>query len=330
MNRSELLTQWAYRTNKNATSMDALTKARGIGFLNQRQRRLLTIPGIKHLREAVITVASVADQPDYVLPSIAKINGMRETTNDRTLWELSLSEYRLLQPDTTITGTPERYVWRSQMAVAVQPSDASSVFVKSTSAADTTQTCYVEGAITGGYPVTASVTLTGTTAVNLSAALSTWIRIDKFYLSAVGAGTITLHEDSGAGTELGRITIGKTGTDYTGFSLWMTPSGVITYSVDVTRAITDLAQDTDVPLLPEDFHDVILLGALVDEYNHLSDKRYGITKMELEGLPNQHGKGGRIGELIYWLAETATGQPASLVQPLQRSSQLGGWYPAGT
>ena len=323
MTRAELLTAVGYRLDKNVSSMDPTTQARLIGYLNQRQRRLLSLPGIKHLRDDTITFASVASQPDYVLPNIAKILGMRETTNDRVLFEMGLPEWRQIQPDTSITGTPERYIWRSQMAVAVQPSDASSLFVTSTSASDTTQTCYVVGAITGGYPVSASVTLTGTTAVNVAAATSTWIRVDKFYLSAVGVGTITLNEDSGAGTELGRITIGKTGTDYTGFSLWQTPSAVITYYVDITRAITDLAQSTDVPLLPEDFHDVIMLGCVMDEYQRLSDSRYGVAASEYAQ---------RVGELQYWLAGTASGQPGSLVRgrSVGIPSQLGAYYPAGT
>lgn len=322
MTRLDLLTQAAYRLNKTApSSMDALTQARLVGFLNQRQRRLLTLPGLKHLREATVTVASVADQPGYVLANIAKINRFYETTNDRVLYEMSQQDYRLIQPDTTITGTPEAFIWMGRQEVAVQPSDASSLFVKSSSAADTTQTAYVEGVITGGYPVSASVTLTGVTAVNVASATSTWERVDKCYLSAVAVGTVTLTEDSGAGTELARITIGQTTTDYTAFNLWNTPSSVITYYVDITRAVTDLAQSTDVPVLPEDFHDVLLLGCVMDEYQHLSDKRYPIAAMEYKA---------RVGELQYWLAETATGQPGSLGRRWARPSQLGTWYPAGS
>lgn len=318
MTRLDLLTQLAYRTNKNATTLDSLTQSRLLGFLNQRQRRLLTLPGLKHLREATITVASVADQVEYALTNVAKINRMFETTNDRVLYEMSRQDWRVIQPDTSMTGTPEAYIWLGKQAVAVQPANASSVFVKSTTT-DTTQTCYVEGVITGNYPRTASATLNGTTAVDLSSAITTWIRIDKFYLSAVPAGTITLHEDSGSGTELARIPISSTTTDYVGFALWMTPASAITYNVDITRATTDLAQSTDVSVLPEDFHDVLLLGALADEYAHLSDKRYAIAMSEYSQ---------RVKELQYWLAETATGQPGSLGR--QRPSQLGSMYPSGS
>lgn len=322
MTRTDLLTSLAYRLNKTApSSMDSTTQARLIDFLNQRQRRLLTLPGLRHLREATVTVASVADQPGYALPNVSKIKRMWETTNDRTLYEMSQQQYRLLQPDTTITGTPEAYIWTGRQDVSVQPSDASSLFVKSTSASDTTQTAYVEGVITGNYPVTASVTLTGTTAVNVASATSTWIRVDKCYLSAVGVGTITLHEDSGSGTELARISIGLTRQDYSGFTLYLTPSGAITYYIDVDRAITNFAQATDVPVLPEDFHDVIMLGALADEYQHLNDKRWEVAMSEYTD---------RVHELQYWLSETASGQPFSLTGGWQKPSQLGSWYPAGS
>jgi len=322
MDRLALLTQAAYRLNKTPPpDMDSATQARLIGFLNQRQRRLLSLPGLRHLRNATVTFNSVADQPTYALANIAKISRMFETTNDRTLYEMSQQDYRLIQPDTTITGTPSAFIWTGRQEVAAQPSNASSLFVVSSSASDTTQTCYVTGVITGGYPVTASVTLTGTTAVNVASATSTWERVDKFYLSAVAVGTVTLTEDSGGGATLGVIPIGQTTTDYTGFSLWMTPSSVITYYVDIVRAVTDLAQSTDVPVLPEDFHDVLLLGCVMDEYQHLSDSRYEIAAMEYTK---------RVKELQYWLSETAIGQPFSLANQWQRPSQLGAWYPAGS
>lgn len=322
MTRTDILTAAAQRLDKALPpNMDSVTQARFIGFMNQRQRRLLTMAGLKHLREATVTFASVASQPTYTLANIAKISRMFETTDDRTLYEMSQQDYRLVQPDVTITGTPEAYIWTGRQVVAAQPSNASALFVKSSSASDTTQTVYVEGVITGGYPQSASVTLTGTTAVNVAAAVSTWERVDKFYLSGAAVGQVTLTEDSGVGTTLGVIAIGHTMTDYTGFSLWPTPSGVITYYVDVTRAITDFAQATDQPVLPEDFHDLMVLGIVADEYQRLSDKRWPVVMQEYRERENQ---------LKYWLAETAMGRPFSLGRNWQRPSQLGSWYPSGT
>lgn len=321
MTRNDLLNAWAYRLNKTPLpDMDSSTQARALSYLNQRQRRLLSLPGLRHLREATITFASVASQANYVLANIGKVNRIWDPTNQRVLYEMSRQDQRLIDP-IPISGTPEAYIWQGRQTVATQPSDASALFVKSTSAADTTQTAYAEGVITGGYPFSVSVTLTGTTAVNLSAALTAAIRIDKAYVSAACAGTVTFHEDSGAGIELARITIGQTATDYWGLTLWPTPSSVITYNVDIERAVTDFANATDEPVLPIDFHDVLVLGAVMDEYQHLNDKRYSVAAKEYEQ---------RVGELRYWLTETAIGRPFSLTRGWQRPSQLGSWYPAGS
>lgn len=331
MTRTEILTALALRLNKTAPpSMDSTTQARLLGFMNSRQRRLLTIPGIRHIRDVTIPLASVSGQASYTIPNFSKLARITDSTNQRVLFEMSGQDYRRLNP-VPISGTPEAYVWsNASMEAAAPPSDASSLFVKSTSASDTTQTVYVQGVITGNYPFSASVTLTGQTAVDVSASVTAALRIDKFYLSAACVGTVTLHEDSGSGTELGRITIGQTHTPYFGITLYPTPSGANDYLIDGTRAITDFDQDTDIPLLPEDFHDLMVLGPLMDEYQHLSDARYDVAREEFEGPPYMKGRGGRVGDLIYWLAETGTGQPWNLSQSWQRPSQLGSWYPANT
>jgi hypothetical protein len=321
MNRNELLTAAAYRLNKNPPpNMDTATEARLIGFLNQRQRRLLTLPGLRHLREATVTVASVVDQAAYVLANIAKILRIWDPTNQRVLFEMSQQDLRLIDP-VPISGTPEAFIWTGRQAVAMQPSDASSVFVVSSSAADISQTVTVTGVITGGYPRTATVMLTGTTPVDVSATTSTWTRLDKFYLSAAAVGVVTLTEDSGGGTELAQITDGQTQTLYTGFTLYPTPTAAITYQVDITRATTDLLSATDEPLLPLDFHDLILLWVVADEYQHVNDERYAIARSEAER---------REGEMLYFLSETAIGRPFSLTRSFQRPSQLGSWFPAGS
>jgi hypothetical protein len=320
--RTEILTALAYRLNKTPPpDMDSATQARLLGFMNQSQRRLLTKPGIKHIRDVTIPLASVADQATYVIPNFSKLDRITDTTNQRALFEMSKQNYRLLNP-VPISGTPEAFVWANAATEAAKsPSDASALFVKSTSASDTTQTVYVQGVITGNYPFSASVTLTGTTAVTVSSSLTAALRIDKFYLSAACVGTVTIHEDSGAGTELGRITIGKTNTPYFSITLYPTPSGVNDYLIDGTRAITDFDQETDIPLIPEDFHDVMILGPLADEYQHVKDERYAVARDEYTS---------RVNELIYWLSECAVGQPWNLSQSWQRPSQLGSWFPANT
>lgn len=320
MTRSDLLTKLARRTNKN-TTLDTATQNRLLDFLNERQRRILSLPGMQKLRAATTSLASVEGRADYALARVARLHRIFETTNDRVLYEMSPQDYRRLDPDPQM-GTPEAFIWRGRQAVAKQPADASELSVVSTSASDT-NTAYVEGVITGGDPRTASVTMTGTTEVSLSASILTWERVDKFYLSTAAVGTVTLQEDinTAPAKELARIPIGATSTDYWGLTLWPTPSAVITYTIDYDRTVTDLAQSTDVPVLDEDFHDLLLLGALMDEYQYMSDERWHMAHAEYTQ---------RLGQLRYRIAATATGGSGRLTRRTRPGSQLGAWYPAGT
>ncbi len=319
MTRGELLTSLYRRLNKSETP-DTATKNRLVGFLNEAYREVLSLPGIQRLREDTLTFASVANQARYALPWVPKIQRLFETTNDRLLQPMTLADYRAIDPDpSSTTGTADCWVWAGYTPVAVQPSNASELFAKSSSAGDTTQTIYVEGEIDGGYPRTASVTLTGTTAVSLSASITNWVRVTKCYLSATGAGYVTLHEDSGVGTELARIGIGQTSQRYCALYLYPTPSSVVTYTADIVVGITDLAQDTEEPRLPADFHDLLVLGARVREYEKLDDARLTIASQQFES---------RKRDLMYWLAET--GHSDLTTRMGMGRSRIGPWYPAGS
>jgi hypothetical protein len=256
----------ARRLNKTAGTLVTDTGTRFKDRLNERHRELLRMPGMGSLRWGNIAVASVASQQGYAVPmqGVARIDRGYDPSNRIKLTRKDLSWFREVDPN-PMTGQPEYIVETGNVQVHTQPSDASEVFVKSTSASDTTQTCYVEGFITGGYRRTASVTLTGATAVSLASTITNWILVDKVYLSAAGAGIVTLHEDSGAGTELSRIAIGDTWGSFLSFLLYPTPSAVVTYRLDITRTIPTLTNDTDEFWIHEDFHDVVIDGAEMDE-----------------------------------------------------------------
>jgi hypothetical protein len=151
--------------------------------------------------------------------------------------------------------------------------------------------------------------------VSLSTTITTWERIDKFYLSAVPVGVITLHEDSGTGTELARIGINQTVQRYYTFYFDPTPSAAITYDLDLEYAITDLAQNTDEPWLPTDFHDLLFYGGLMDELVKTDDTRFAWAERRW----NQ-----RLGDLNLHLA-----RQAMETTPSGRTSRLGAWVDGG-
>lgn len=329
MTRSELLSKLARALNKNGSgavsnTLDTATETRLLDHLNNRHREILSWPGSERLRYRTLTFASVASQARYGLPNVEDVLEIRETTNDRTLIRRSLHEYRRMNPDpAAMTGVPEAWVPLGYQAVALFPtSGPEELYAKSTSASDT-QTVYVEGTLRHGYPIVKSATLTGTTAVALSAVQAggsnihnVWVSIDKFYLSTAAVGMVTLHETSGSGTEIGRIIEGQTRQQYYGLELDPTPSAALTYNVDAILAISDLAQTTDEPLLPRDFHDALFWGAMVDELIKTDDQRLVVAEARWRE---------RTSALQLRLARMTLDQG-----PSAGWSRLGAWTPAGS
>lgn len=316
----ELKQRIARRTGKNAASLDAATSTLLGDFINEAHREELRKPGRERLRQATVTFASVASQKLYALPEhgIARINRITETTNDTKLVYRTPEWLDTVAPDPT-TGTPWAWVERGASAGAhTQPSDASAVFADSTSASDT-GTAYVEGLRTGGFFGSASQTMTGTTAVQVGS-ITDWIVITKFYLSTAAVGTVTLHEDASGGTELSKIAIGDVTPHYLVFQLYPTPAAVITYTADVTRAIPDMSTSTDEPLLPVDFHDVLLYRAQMKAFTKSDDPRRWKALLDEYQMASS--------QLDTWLTSHPDWRPEWGAPSLERAAFAGGWWPA--
>jgi hypothetical protein len=292
-------------------------------YINQGLRAVLGEPGLSRLldSDSPFTVASVASQARYVVPeAVAAIRGISERTNDRTLRAMSLGDYRRADPDpASSTGTPTHYVPIGRVAVAVQPSNASEIFVDSTAAGDT-GTAYLEGIITGGYRRTLSVSMTGVTAVSFSAAVTSFIEIEDFYISAAAVGTVTLHEDASGGTELARITIGQKRPRYYGYYLWPTPAAAADYLVDYRREVTELVNDADEPPLPTDYHDLLSAYARMRHYEKQDDGRYTVAQDYFKK---------RLSQLKY-ATQTGPDELPVMGGRLIGHSRLGPWFPADT
>jgi hypothetical protein len=260
----------------------------------------------------------VASTPRIAVRNVHEVHRVYEATNDRALQPMSLDAYRQLTPDaTTTTGTPSHFVVAGVESVAEQPSAATSLYASSTSSGDTTQTVYVEGALTDNHPYSGSIALNGTTVVTVPGG-ALWTRVDRVYLSAAPAGAFYLSTSNGGShvtDQLMSLIAGSTEARYLVVLLWPTPASAITYSLDVSRTVTDLAVGTDQPDLPEDWHDLVLLGALMDEYQHMSDERYGVAAQEYQQ---------RLREFKYWLSQPATGLSVG-----EAPSRLGAWAPSG-
>jgi hypothetical protein len=241
-----------------------------------------------------------------------------DTENQRRIEQRSLQWLRSVDPVPT-SGTSVAWVPLSSTQVHTQPEDASEIFVVSTSASDTCR-CYVEGIVEDGTRRRVELTLTGTTGISIDASITDWVEIDKFYLSERAVGSVSLLEDSDSGTELAAIAPGDTSAKYLSFLLWPTPSAVVNYDVDVTRSIADMVRPNDEPLLPEDFHDLLAIGARLDEYEHLDDSRRRLAEVEWD-----EGVKALTSFLIAHPDRTVT---LNRELGAGRFSRLGGWFPA--
>lgn len=277
-----------YRRLGYASSPASEVTTRLTAFLNEGLQEVYSEPGLAahlSLHQPSLTFASVAEQAIYSLPpGVPRIESIRETTNDVTLEMRTRDWYRQVAPDPSVnTGTPHFWIPFGYAAVAQQPSDGSEIFVDSTSGSDT-NTAYIEVIRTGGYPRTLSVSMTGTTAVSLSAAITDIVQITKFYLSAAAVGTVTLHEDASGGTELARIPIGQTFARYQQVALYPTPASALTYTVDGERDLPDMSNSNDEPPFPARFHRGLVDYALWKEWEKKDDGRFDGAKKRYEQM----------------------------------------------
>ena len=301
---------------------DQAVQTRLTRYVNEVHRDLLGQRAMSRLRDATFTFPSVIAQSPYGLPpNIARINSMFDILNKVKLTEKPLRWLRAVDPGMAAIGGPSYYfVNTGYQAVANQPK-TTGLWAVSSSASDTTPSVTVEAFRTGGYLDTPlDTTLTGTTRVQVGTTAD-YVEVIKFELSAACVGQISLFDAAAAGNELARIGVGKTYSRYLGVILFPQPSAVITYSVDYTRNIPELAAPTDEPLLPEDFHWLLVQGALAMEYDfQRDDTRYARAKgAYTTGLLDLRN-----------FVQTDGADTISLRLPRPRFSQLGPNFPAGS
>lgn len=274
-----------------ATAIDTRIGA----YVNRWHRKVLSAPAFRSFRKVQLTQASVANTFDYGV-ALAEIHRITERTNDRRLIKKTEDWWKTHYPDPTAdTGTPIWWVPLGITRTQRRPANASELFVISTAAGDT-GTAYVEVIRSDGYPRSLSVTMTGVTGVSLSAAMTDVVDVVDFFVSAAAVGTITLREDSGTGVVLSTIPIGALFPRFLRYALVPTPAAVVTYFLDGLADIVDMAQNTDRPLLYEDFHDILADGAVLDDWIAFGGKNRAQDVRDLRG-EMQH----RMQEMRNWV-----------------------------
>lgn len=314
----------AYRRLNYATSPAADVVTRIKSHINEAAQDLAGEPGLSSLLRGSASLASVASQQTYGLPPVvSRVFAIREATTKRKLWAKSLDWYRTVAPDpSTVTGTPAFYVLLGPQPVASQPAvvGGSQLFAKSTSAGDTQVLSY-EVVQSTGVVRTGTVTLTGVTAVSLSATITDIVEVRDWYLASAAVGVVSLLETSGAGTVMGAIGIGQTNPRYEGIALFPTPSAAIAYTIDYEADVLDLVDNTDEPdWLPPRFHRLLGIGARMKEYEKTDDDRFSQASTQWAVWRTQ-------------LLAYVNNPPDRVLLPGDNGdgiSDLGGQYPAST
>lgn len=242
-------------------------------WVNEGHRHLLRDPANSDLRSATITFSSVADQAVQALPqAFERLDAIIQTSNNVRLEMRTRDWMRTVDPGENSTGNPEIWAPWGYVPVQVQP-DSTGVWAVSDSASDTGQTVYLRGVRENGdQQAVQSAVLTGTSRVAIGSAITDWTVISAWNISGVAAGTVTLYDAASSGNVLARIPIGSTSVSYDSIRFWPIPAEVLTYTADGQREVQDLIRDSDVPMLPTSFHDMLGVYARLRSYKRDGDE----------------------------------------------------------
>jgi hypothetical protein len=203
--------------------------------------------------------------------------------------------------------------------VLIQPT-SDGVWAVSTSAGDVQTVRIVGITANGDRQAEATATMTGVARVAIGA-LTTYVTILSFNLNSAAVGVVSLFDAAAAGNELARIPTGATSVQYQAVRLWPTPGAAANLIVDGQFSIPKLVNDTDVPMLPESFHDAVQAYGRMKEYERTGDDRYAIARGDFET---------RVNALVYSVEYPADYVPVSgrLQGRGVGVSTLGSAYPA--
>lgn len=322
MNLTDSLAQ-LYSYFHYTTTPPAAVTSRLTGFLNDTQREILTKPGLLRLRDSVTPITATASVARSGMPPVvSRINGITDRTNNRQLYQTTIKAIRRLDPaQANLSTAPECYAPAGYVEVQFQPTAATGLWAVAT-AADTT-TAYIETITTGGYPYRDSKALNGATRVAFGAIATRTdhVEVTRFYLAAVTTTYVSLYNSATVGVELARIEPGRTFARYDAVEWYPMASADTTLYMDYTRVITDLVNGFDEPLMPSDFHQVVVDGAKAQECLFMNDARYAVAMGEYQS---------GIQRLTDWVMDD--GDRLTSMRPMRRArsslSGLSTQYPA--
>lgn len=253
------------------------------------------------------------------------------STDDLTYYEIASA---VIADTTYLDGLePAAYGGDFQQAVDLA---SSAIWAASTSPRDVTQEVRLIGIRSNGdYAAEQRATLTGQARVRVGRGVIMteqivpsgpysrtldFIDLVSWNISSVCDGDITLYDAKDGGRQLARIFAGLMSTQYWCVRLWPTPSSAIRYYVDGQIEIPNLVNETDIPMLPPSYHDLLAAFARTREYERTGDSRFAVAASEWE-------RG--LGMLRAFVNFPDDWKPvAGAISSATRQSNLGGDFPA--
>ncbi len=315
-----------YRQCGLADSPATTDATRVLDFINKWYRTVLSQPGMDQLRDTTLSLTTVSGQAQYGLPqALSAVRDIFDLTNQRRIYKKTLDWLRRADPGLTATSATTDYWiplngWGAVQRPMVQTGTV--LFVKSSSASDT-QTAHVETTRLGGIRGGDSSALVNGVTGNFFGVLADHIEVTKFYLTTVAIGTVSLYDAASGGNLLAQITPGRTSSRYFMIQFYPTVSAALTLSLDCRRSMEDLTLPTEEPLLPEDYHQILVDGPLSEELRQRDSdqaKDYKASAMTLIS-DLRHSLYGNEDEIAVQRGPRRSAE---------RMSRLGGYYPGGS
>lgn len=323
MNLAALETALYDRLNLPSTpNADTIRRLRS--HLNATHRDIMGTRQMSKFRKATMPFSTVANSPYAALPwAAAKVHYINDRTNQHRLTEYTQGEIEFMDPGLNRGAVnPEGFSVVNLAAHAYrQPTIEENVLFVSDAAGDgATKTLYIEYINAAGQYRRDSKALNGTSWV--ASTNSDILDIRKVYLGLTAGGETTASGNISVKNATQTVTYavippGRMNPQYSVVQLYPYPTTAITLYANVDVYVETMSIAGDEPLLPDDFHEILIEGALMREHE----------RNEKESLYDRATS--RYTKKWRQLCLYAS-RPVNIDPQPGRWSQLGPYFPAGT
>lgn len=240
--------------------------------LNMAHRSLLARRQMQVYRRGRVNFTTYEGSPISGIPSpISRVRSIYDIGRGTFLTPRTLQSIREQGLE---WGDPREYdvISYSGATMLQPPTFLSEVITAVSSSAldDATRAIVIQGIDSDGMPISAAIPMNGTTPVTPLPVYTNWRHITKIALNDIAVGVISIYR-SQIPTLIAQIPPLRTSARYLQVFLYPTPVTATLLSADVDFKVEDLVE-YDVPLLPEDHHEILVDEVLIREYELREDQ----------------------------------------------------------